>query len=67
MGKRANTPTYRVVDSMDSEYENDETGIRDRYVFQRKKSRDLKNKSIAKPAPYDGKGPWIYYKSHFDA
>jgi hypothetical protein len=40
--------------------------IRDRYVSQRKKSRDFKNKNIVKPAPYDGKGPWIDYKSHFD-
>ena len=40
--------------------------IRDRYVSQRKKSRDFKNKNIVKPAPYDGKGPWIDYKSNFD-
>ena len=62
MGTRAKTPTYRVIDSMDSEDENDEFGIRDRYVSQRKKSRDFKNKNIVRPAAYDGKGPWIYYK-----
>ena len=27
----------------------------------------MKNKNIIKPATYDGKGPWIDYKSHFDA
>jgi hypothetical protein len=26
-----------------------------------------KNKNIVKPATYDGKGPWLDYKSHFDA
>jgi hypothetical protein len=62
MGTRAKTATYRVVDSMDSEDENDDFGIRDRYVSQRKKSRDFKNKNIVRPAAYDGKGPWIYYK-----
>ena len=67
MGARAKTPTYKVVDSMDSEDENDDLGIRDRYVSQRKKSQDFKTKNIVKPAPYDGKGPWIDYKSHFDA
>ena len=66
MGTRAKTPTYRVVDSMDSGDENDDLGIRDRYVSQRKKSPDLK-KNIVKPESYDGKGPWIDYKSHFDA
>ena len=38
MGTQAKTSTYRVIDSMDSEDENDDLGIRDRYVFQRKKS-----------------------------
>ena len=51
---RAKPPTYKVVDSMDSEDENDDLGIRDRYVSQRKKSRDFKNKNIVKPAPCDG-------------
>jgi hypothetical protein len=26
-----------------------------------------KTKNIVKPATYDGKGPWLDYKSHFDA
>jgi hypothetical protein len=67
MGSRAKIPTYRVVDSMDSEDEHDYLRIRDRYVSQRKKSLDLKNKNIVKSAPYDGKGHWIDNKSHFDA
>ena len=44
MGTGAKTPTYRVVDGMDSGDENDDLGIRDRYVSQRKKSPDLKKK-----------------------
>jgi len=66
MGTRAKTPTYRVADSMESGDENDDLGIRDRYVSQRKKSPDLR-KNIVKPESYDGKGPWIDYKSQFDA
>jgi hypothetical protein len=27
----------------------------------------MKTKNIVKPATYDGKGPWLDYKSHFDA
>jgi hypothetical protein len=26
----------------------------------------MKTKNIVKPATYDGKGPWLDYKSHFD-
>jgi hypothetical protein len=56
MDSRAKIPTYRVVDNMDSEDEHYYFRIRDRYVSQRKKSPDFKNKNIAKSAPYDGKG-----------
>lgn len=51
MGTWAKTLTYRVVDSMDSEDENDDLGIRDRYVSQRKKSQDFKTKNIVNQHP----------------
>ena len=51
MGTQAKTSTYRVIDSMDSEDKNDDLGIWDRYVSQRKKSWDFKKKNIVKPAP----------------
>jgi hypothetical protein len=57
MGTRAKTRTYRVVDSMDSADGSDDLGIRDRYVSQRNKSQDFKNKNIVKPAPYDWERP----------
>ena len=67
-GARAKTPYYRdrLGESSDDEYDF-ENRVDDKYVTKRKKSEEFKNKNIVKPAPYDGKGPWIDYKSHFDA